>query len=415
MKKITLSILVLFLVGKLFAGGFQINEHGARAMGMAGAFTAIANDPTALFYNPAGLVFVKGTQFYGGATLIKPISSFRGPAPSVDEWKMKDLIFNPINVYVTHQFSDDFAVGLGLNNPYGLGTEWNSDWIGKYLAIKTEIRSFFFYASAAYRVSDALSIGAGPIYAFGDVTINRKNSLSPFDADAEINLTGDASAIGFTAGLLFKPANEFSLGLSYRSEVSFDFTGTAEVTAPTALLPIIPQGKVKAPLTTPQNITLGLAYFPNDDLIVSADFQYIGWSSYDKLEVTFEDVKDANGNPYVTSSTRDYGDAYIARLGAEYKLSKPITLRGGVLYDSNPVKDERLDPTLPDANRIGLNIGVGYQITDNISIDLAYLFLRFNERKIDNSMISYTDGAAYFNGVYNSTAHLLGIDFSYKF
>lgn len=415
MKRITTIILILIIAGKITAGGFQINEHGARAMGMAGAFTAIANDPTALFYNPAGLVYVHGTQFYGGATLIKPISSFRGPAPAVDEWKMKDLLFNPINVYVTHQFSKDFAVGLGLNNPYGLGTEWDSDWIGKYMAIKTEIRTFFFYASAAYKISDQLSIGAGPIYAFGDVTINRKNSLSPFDADATINLTGDASAIGFTAGLLFKPADEFSLGLSYRSEVKFDFTGKADVTAPSQLLPIIPQGNVKAPLTTPQNITFGLAYMPNEDLTLSADYQYIGWSSYDKLEVTFEDVKDASGNPYVSSSTRDYDNAFILRLGAEYKLSNPLTLRGGVLYDSNPVKDERLDPTLPDANRLGLNIGIGYQITENISVDLAYLFLRFSERKIDNSMESYSNGAAYFNGVYNSTAHLLGIDFSYKF
>ncbi|GAB4146865.1 MAG: outer membrane protein transport protein [Ignavibacteriales bacterium] len=415
MKKATKLIFLFFIVGKLFAGGFQINEHGARAMGMAGAFTAIANDPTALFYNPAGLAFVGGTHFYGGATLIKPISSFRGPAPSVQEWKMKDLLFNPINIYVTHQLMDNLTLGIGLNNPYGLGTEWDADWVGKYMAIKTEIRTFFFYASVGYKLSDNFSIGAGPIYAMGDVTINRKNSLSPFDADARINLTGDASAVGFTAGLLYKPMNEFSIGLSYRSEVKFDFTGKADVTAPAQLLPLIPKGNVKAPLTTPQNITLGLAYFPSEDLTISSDLQYIGWSSYDKLEVTFEDVKDANGNPVVSSSLRDYNNAMIARVGFEYKLTDPLTLRGGVLYDFNPVKDERLDPTLPDADRLGLNIGIGYKLTENIGIDVAYLFLRFNERKIDNSVESYSAGSAYFNGVYNSTAHLLGIDLSYNF
>lgn len=415
MKKATKLIFLFFIVGKLFAGGFQINEHGARAMGMAGAFTAIANDPTALFYNPAGLAFVGGTHFYGGATLIKPISSFRGPAPSVQEWKMKDLLFNPINIYVTHQLMDNLTLGIGLNNPYGLGTEWDADWVGKYMAIKTEIRTFFFYASVGYKLSDNFSIGAGPIYAMGDVTINRKNSLSPFDADARINLTGDASAVGFTAGLLYKPMNEFSIGLSYRSEVKFDFTGKADVTSPAQLLPLIPKGNVKAPLTTPQNITLGLAYFPSEDLTISSDLQYIGWSSYDKLEVTFEDVKDANGNPVVSSSLRDYNNAMIARVGFEYKLTDPLTLRGGVLYDFNPVKDERLDPTLPDADRLGLNIGIGYKLTENIGIDVAYLFLRFNERKIDNSVESYSAGSAYFNGVYNSTAHLLGIDLSYNF
>lgn len=415
MKKATKLIILFLFAGKLIAGGFQINEHGARAMGMAGAFTAIANDPTALFYNPAGLAYVSGTRFYGGATLIKPISSFRGPSPSVDEWKMKDLLFNPINIYVTHQLMDNLTLGIGLNNPYGLGTEWDENWVGKYMAIKTEIRSFFFYASVGYKISDELSIGAGPVYAIGDVTINRKNSLSPFDADARINLAGDANAVGFTAGLLFKPVEEFSVGLGYRSEVNFDFSGKADVTAPSQLLPLLPQGNIKAPLTTPQNITLGLAYMPSKELTLSSDFQYIGWSSYDKLEVTFSDVKDANGDPYVSTSIRDYKNALIARVGFEYKLSDPFTLRGGLLYDVNPVKDERLDPTLPDANRLGLNIGFGYQITENIGVDVAYLFLRFNERKIDNSMVSYSSGSAYFNGVYNSTAHLLGIDLSYNF
>lgn len=415
MKSATKLIFLLFIVGKLFASGFQINEHGARAMAMAGAFTAIANDPTAIFYNPAGLSYLSGTHFYGGATLIKPISSFRGPSPSIDEWKMKDLLFNPVNIYVTHQFMDNLTLGIGLNNPYGLGTEWDENWIGKYLAIKTEIRTFFFYASVGYKLSDEFSIGAGPIYAIGDVTINRKNSLSPFDADATINLTGDASAVGFTAGLLYKPLDEFSVGLSYRSEVKFDFEGKADVSAPDQLLPIIPQGNVKAPLTTPQNITLGLAYFPSEELTVSADLQYIGWSSYDKLEITFTDEKDANGKPYVSSSLRDYDNAMIARVGFEYKLLEPFTLRAGLLYDSNPVKDERLDPTLPDSDRLGFNIGFGYKITENLAVDVAYLFLRFNERKIDNSLESYSSGSAYFNGVYNSTAHLLGIDLAYNF
>jgi len=310
---------------------------------------------------------------------------------------------------------DNLTLGIGLNNPYGLGTEWDENWVGKYMAIKTEIRSFFFYASVGYKISDELSIGAGPVYAIGDVTINRKNSLSPFDADARINLAGDANAVGFTAGLLFKPMKEFSVGLGYRSEVNFDFSGKADVTAPSQLLPLLPQGNIKAPLTTPQNITLGLAYMPSKELTLSSDFQYIGWSSYDKLEVTFSDVKDANGDPYVSTSIRDYKNALIARVGFEYKLSDPFTLRGGLLYDVNPVKDERLDPTLPDANRLGLNIGFGYQITENIGVDVAYLFLRFNERKIDNSMVSYSSGSAYFNGVYNSTAHLLGIDLSYNF
>ena len=158
----------------------------------------------------------------------------------------------------------------------------------------------------------------------------------------------------------------------------------------------------------PMNLTLGVAYFPMKDLTITADFQYVGWSSYDKLAVDFESFADM-------SNLRDYKNGFIARLGGEYKLTDEFTLRTGIYYDKNPIKDELVDPTLPDADRIGLNIGLGYKIARNLSIDIAYLFLRFNERTITNSQIYYAAGNAPLNGVYNSVAHLFGVNFSFNF
>lgn len=415
MKKLIPLFIMLSLTGSLFASGFQINEHGARAMSLGGAFTGLANDPSAIFFNPAGITQLSGTRLMGGVTFIKPISTFRGPSPEVTEWELEDKIFNPINFYVTHQLSDDFYVGLAVNNPYGLGTEWDPDWVGRYLAVETEIRTFYFTPVIAYKITDNLSIGAGPVFAYGDVTIKRKNSLAPFEGDAFIELDGDGTAWGYTVGIHYKPVKELWLGFNYRSQADFDFEGTANVTAPSQFTGLLPTGAVEAPLTAPRNIVFGLAYFPMDELTITADFQYVGWSSYDKLEVTFTEVKDENGDPLVQSSIRDYDNSWIARLGAEYSLDECWDLRGGLLYDSNPVKDERLDPTLPDSDRLGLNLGFGYKITESLSVDVAYFFLRFTEREIDNSLEDYTDGSAKFNGVYNSTAHLFGLNFSYNF
>jgi long-chain fatty acid transport protein len=141
----------------------------------------------------------------------------------------------------------------------------------------------------------------------------------------------------------------------------------------------------------------------------------VGWTSYDKLEITFENGNPTTGEvPYTTSSTRDYENGFIVRLGGEYDWFEGFQVRGGFLYDRGPVKDERLDPTLPDANRVGINIGIGYDLTHNLTLDLAYLYLRSNERTITNSLESYTAGDARFNGVYNSTANLLGINLTYK-
>ncbi len=410
-KKVTTALLLILIASSVsFASGFQINESGARAMGMAGAFAGLADDPSALYFNPAGITQLKGTHFVAGVTFISPSATFRGPSPAIDEYSMKSQLFTPINFYITHQLSDDLYVGLGVNNQYGLGTLWDDNWIGKDVAIDTEIKTFYFTPVIAYKVTDNLSVSAGPVFAWGDVKIVRYASLYPFQGDAKVSLKGDGTAWGFTAGILYKPLDVLQLGLSFRSQTKFKFTGDASTDGPAALASELPSGGITSEVTMPMNITFGAALFPTKDLTVTADFQYVGWSSYDKLAVSFD------SNPSLNISLpRDYQDSYIIRLGAEYKVTGDLALRGGILYDKNPVKDQYVDPILPDADRIGLNIGLGYKITQNVSVDLAYFFLRFNERTVTNSLIYYTPGNAALNGTYNSYAHLIGVNFSYNF
>ncbi|MCF8240290.1 MAG: outer membrane protein transport protein [Melioribacteraceae bacterium] len=411
-RKVRLTLVALmFSLSSIFASGFQINEHGARAMAMGGAFTGLANDVSALFYNPAGLVNLKGTHLVAGVTLISPKAAFRGPAPEITEYSVKDNLFTPINIYATHQINDDLAVGLSVNNPYGLGTEWPEDWVGNKLAVDTEIRTFFFTPTISYRLTDNLSIGAGLVFAYGDVTIARKTSLYPFEGEAMVSLEGDGTAWGFTGGLLYQPLKELSLGVSFRSSATFNFEGDATTKGgPSQLEGSLPKGGIAAELTTPMNVTFGVAVFPMNELTLTADFQYVGWSSYDKLAIDFTDP-----NLDDLSAKRDYNNSFIVRFGAEYWLSSDFALRGGLLYDKNPVDDERVEPTLPDADRLGFNIGFGYNLTEALSVDIAYLFLRFAEREITNSLENYAEGNTPFNGVYNSSAHLFGINFSYNF
>lgn len=406
-KKLRLLIISLVVATQVFASGFQINEHGARGMAMAGAYTALALDGSALFYNPAGLSQLDGTQIMLGTTLISPSASFRGVTPDIDETSMESAIFTPINLYVTHQLNNDWAIGFGVNNQYGLGSTWDENWIGQNLAIETEVQTFYFTGGASYKFSDQLSLGLTASYVYGHVAILKNTPIDPFAGTATVDMSGTAGSFAYSIGLLYKPSDMVSLGLDFRSATTLEFTGTADVTAPDALAGLIPSGDIEAPLTVPMNATIGLALHPSSALTISADFQYVGWSSYDKLEVTFTETG------YVSTSIRDYTDSWILRVGGEYHLSDVFDLRGGLLYDSNPVKDEWVEPSLPDADRIGLNIGCGYKITENISVDLAYMFLRFNERTIEKSNVDYTGGAAAFNGTYNSSAHLLGLNFSY--
>lgn len=420
---ILFSFVMLFSISnQSFAGGFQINEHSARAMGMAGAFTGLANDASAVYFNPAGITQLTGTNFLAGITLIAPSAKFTGPTPLTTESEMESQLFTPFNFYVTHQFSKSFHAGLGVNNQFGLGTKWEEKWPGRYLAVDTEIRSFFFTPVIAYAFSDQFSISAGALISIADVTIIRMNRLEDpvtkeKKPDAKVDMEGDGNAFGFTAGILFKPSKQFSVGASYRSEMKFDFEGTLTTTPPTLDFthPLagpqsvkLPAGDVKAPLTAPQNLSVGIAFMPSDELSITADFQYIGWSSYDSLKVNAENFyfDPPTNTVKETSVGRKYENTFIIRAGAEYLISDIFTIRGGVLYDRNPVQDEYVEPTLPDANRIGINVGFGYKFSKNFHIDVAYLLLTFSERIIDNSKFG-------FNGTYKNLAHLFGVNLAY--
>lgn len=226
-KNLRLLIISLVFSTQIFASGFQINEHGARGMAMAGAFTALALDGSALYFNPAGLTQLNGTQIMIGTTLISPSASFRGVAPSIDESSMESALFTPINIYFTHKLNDKWSFGFGANNQYGLGSKWDENWVGKYLAIDTEIQTFFFTGAAAYKFSDKLSLGVTASYVYGNVTIIKKQSLAPFNADATIDLSGTAGSFAYSVGLLYKPTDMLNIGLDFRSSSKLNFSGTA--------------------------------------------------------------------------------------------------------------------------------------------------------------------------------------------
>lgn len=411
-KYLTRAFLVFTLIfNTLYGGGFQINEQGARAMGMAGAFTALALDPSAIYFNPAGLSNLKGTQFMFGSTLIMPKTSFRGVLPqAVDETKMNSQIFTPINFYATQQLSDKLFIGLGVNNPYGLGTEWAEDWVGKYVTTKIDLKTFFISPVISYKFSDDFSIGVGVDYAYASVDLQKKVDLAPFYADAKVKLSGTGNGFGFRAGLLAQLSEQLSFGLSFRSNVKLNFTGTAESTAPSQMASRVPAGAIKTSITTPMNITAGIAYRFCDKLVSSFDFQYVGWTSYDKLVVEFTDRPE-----FSSEQIRDYIAGYFFRWGIEYDHNCYWAFRGGVFYDKNPVKDEYVDPLLPDANRIGLNLGLTFKISRNIRLEFAYLYMRFTERNTDGKSLILYSGNSPLYGVYNSTANLFGFNLSFNF
>jgi long-chain fatty acid transport protein len=288
-----------------------------------------------------------------------------------------------------------------------LGTEWPLNWPGRYLALQTDVRSYTVSADVAYKVIDKLSVSAGIQYSFADVTITEQIPQTPFPGDAYVKLTGkDNAAFGYKFGLLYKPIDKLSFGASFHSQIKYNFKGSALTTGAPQLASKLPAGDISADLTVPFNFTFGAAYQVIPELRLSADFQYVGWSSYDTLAIQFANV------PRV-ASPRLYDDSYIVRFGAEYKYTRDLSFQGGIYYDNNPVKPQYLNPSLPDANRICFSIGLNYKVTSNFSAGISYLFIRSSELTVTNSQEFYS-GNTPFNGTYNSYANIGSISLSYS-
>lgn len=415
MLRRSLAILALLSVVAIvaFGAGFQLNEHGARAMGQGGAFAARAFDGSAIFFNPAGLSFQKGTSFSAGTTLIATAGKYISTGGVTTD--QDGGTFFPSNAYITHTFDNGLAVGVGFFSPYGLGTTWPADWAGRRLAVDTQLKTFFINPTVAYRFSDQFALGVGVSYVWSDVSLNYRTQtfsalapLTPAATDGTADLTGKGHAINWNVGLSYKPAEKLYIGASYRHTTKLDYDGDVKFTNMQALQGFFPGGWGKTSITMPNDIFAGIAYDLTTDLTVEADYQWTGWSSYDSLKV---DIQNGPASPLgilqksPTASKKEWKNAYMARLGGEYRLN-PLAIRAGFIYDTTPQPINKIEPMLPDANRVEFTVGIGFKITSFFSIDLAYQGILFQERNAttpDNG----------FKGTYDSSANLFGLDLNY--
>lgn len=385
------------------AGGFQLNEHGARSMAQGGAFAARARDASAVYFNPAGLAFQTRNSIYLGSTFITPEIDFYGPSNlgSNKKTSLKSQLFTPINAYVKYGITEDLHFGFGVYNPFGLGTEWDPAWDGRRIIIKADLKAFAFSPTFAYKVNDELSIGAGVNIITGSVKLQQEVASVPVGGNPPIvDLELSGNTYGYNFGLLYKFSETASLGVSYRSGAKFEGTGTGTFTPNYSALNL-PNGDVSGNIELPATAYIGIAMSPMDHLEVEVDYQYVGWSSYKELKVDFKKDQSSIIQP------KNYQDTYIVRLGGEYTMDD-VKLRAGFLFDNSPVPPKYVDPILPDADRYGWNIGFGYQLSEDILIDAAYLFLKAQQNTVTNTETA-------FDGTYNTIAHLFTLNIGYSF
>lgn len=396
-----------------FSGGFLIYEHGAAAMAQGGAFVARAYDPSALFHNPAGIAWLSGTQISLGTTLITSKSSVELPKYSLIDptWtgsaNQKSQIFYPSTFYLTHSLNEKITLGLGFFSPYGLGTEWENPktFPLRYIAYKTDMKTFFINPTVAYRINENFSIAFGVSYIYANIKYKRYDILEPpmvpMPMDIEVILEGkDSFAFGFNAGLLYKKDN-FSFGLSYRSRSTLNFEGDLSMGT-------LMKMSGKADIKLPDVFMFGIAYKISDRFEVEGDVQYTLWSVYDELVLKVEGLEDQK-------IEQNWENVFIFRIGGQYQLNESFALRAGFLYDFTPQPVEFMDSSLPDADRWAVTAGFGYKV-NNFAIDFAFQYEPFQDRTSPNREIYDIPFLGNLGeGTYSTTAYLFGISFTYQF
>jgi long-chain fatty acid transport protein len=433
-RLIGIIVLSALVVGVMFAGGYQLNEQGARAVGMGGAFVATASDPSAIYFNPAGLAFQSGMNVLGGINFIVPSTSYSpvsGSFMQSGSISTNSQVFTPFNIYGSYQVNDQIVVGLGIYNPFGLGTQWPNLWgktiptapfygnyLGSYLAINSSIATYYFNPTIAYKINNDLSIGLGVSYVYATVDMTKSiplglvappayfQLLNGLNGNMELKGTGN----GFNAnlGIIYKPIDKLSLGLSYRITTKIDFSGNLTYTNMNALAPGFPNGTGTATLPLPGNLYFGAAYMLSPDLRIEANFQYVQWSSYDKLQLNLP----APAGTVIYA--KNWTDEPLLRIGVEYSLDQSWTVRAGAIEDLTPQAVSVTEPMLPDADRTDITIGASYKITDKLYVDAAYMIVLFADKTAPFSS-GANNTTETVPGTYSSKASIFSVNIGYSF
>ena len=408
------AALTALLAAPIHGAGFSIYEQGSKAMGMAGAFTAQADDGSAIFYNVAGLGFQKEQSHSLGVTLINLIDSeltgfdpFPGDGFTAEQ---EQLTFFPLHYYYVRPLTEAVTFGFGVFTPFGLKTEWERETFpGRFLNIETELRTFDLTPSVGFQVSETFSVGVGAVIRVSDVSLDRNvPAINPFTqtvvdaANAKLESDID-TGFGFNVGILHKPNDLFSWGLMYRSEVEIEYSGDGVFSAiPTgnaqldALLGgVFPFGQdlpIETEITFPDSAVLGLAFQVTDRVLVEGDVGWTGWSDFDTVFLDFP------ADPQFSSVLpQDWEDATFYRFGVAFDTRGGKQWRFGYAYDETPQPDEGVGPLLPDAHRNAYTIGWGGE-----RLDIAFMWLPFKERETRTNRDN-------FNGRYETDAWLLGV------
>lgn len=420
------------------AAGFQLKENSVKGQGMSFAGTAAkTGDSSVVLNNPAVMTQFEGNTFQVDVTAIDLNYEFEGTATDAFGQPMRGsdggnagaVTPVPAMSYI-RKLDNGVALGAMVSAPFGLKTEYEDNWVGRYFAHTSDVRIVDLTLSGAIDITDRFSVGLGAIVSRADVTLSRSVDFGtllysnpqtrplpfarPQAADGFVEVQGDDNGLGWVVGAHFRPTDNLSFGASYRSEIDYELAGTAEWTVPGEVqavfganpmtAPLFQTGPGGANLTTPSVFSLGAHWQVNDRLALAASFAETGWSSLREVRIQFGNPDPDAVEPF------EWDDSTFVSLGAEYKLNDSWTLRGGIADDQTPTSLVHRTPRLPDDDRRWYSVGATWAVSDALDVNFA-----FSHLKPDDPRVDATSSGSRIVGPYDGSANLYGIAAQYRF
>ena len=437
--KLALTIAFFGTTGLASASGYALIDQNASGSGnaFAGA-AAIAEDASTIFFNPAGMGYLPNSQFVAAGQAIKPTASFNnndsktiGPLGTPVSMRGGNggdpgsWAFLP-NFYYAKAVTDSIHLGLGVNSPFGLETQYDNGWVGRYQALKSQLQTININPSVSFKANDRLSLGAGINIQYADTTLSNAldvgticfgkvnpatcgaMGLTPQNSDGNVSIKGNDWGVGYNLGVIFRPIESIRIGVAYRSRINYTLKGNANFSnIATPLAGAFPNRVVTANFVVPDSVSGSLVHQLNNQWDILADATWTHWSLFKQLKVVETSGVVLNNQPENWQDTMRYS------IGASYRYTEKLKFRVGSAYDQTPVKDAYRTARIPDNNRIWMSVGANYKLSSSNSFDAGYTHIFINNASINQGAVGTVTGQ--LQGSYNSSIDIISVQYTHTF
>ncbi len=471
MKRKQIAQLIAVLVGAAGAGAaqasaFQLLEQNGAGIGNAFAGSgAVAEDASTAYFNPAAMTMMaQPSQLTFGVDLVKPTAKFKDNGSTPPRFISASNVggnggdagsVQPVpSTHVTAALNDKMSLGLSIGAPFGLVTEYESNWMGRFHAVKSDLKTININPSFAYRFNKMVSVGVGASYQHFEAELTQAvnfgalgysgvcassglatcNALAASGAftnkEGTSQVKGESDEWGWNVGIALQPSDSTRVGLSYRSAIKHRLTGDVTFSRPSFAVPGLdpaiaaqtPNGPVQVDIKLPDTWIMSAFQQINEQWSLQGDISWTGWSSLKTLDI----YRTSNAAAPLSSTYENWKDTWRVAIGGAYQMNSALKLRAGLAYDQSPVETDYRTPRLPDNDRTWLSLGLNYRLTPTISLDAGYTHIFIKATTINDSgyHADYNPGGINTNnpisrgtlkGDYDGGVDILGMQVNWAF